>query len=93
MASTEFSSHNLEGKIIKVSSVLHEIILISHRYRFLSVVEKVDGGINHRLYTDKKEYEIFLLYEEIQMDRLQSHIYGRASKYMRKFPYIYMRKI
>ncbi len=40
---------------------MHEIILISHRDRFLSVVEKADVVINHRLYTDKKEYEIFLI--------------------------------
>jgi hypothetical protein len=31
-------------------------------------------GVSTVKYTDKKENEIFLIYKEIQMDQLQSHI-------------------
>ncbi len=32
-----------------------------------------------RTYTDKKEHKIFLIYKEIQMGSVQSHIWERAS--------------
>ncbi len=36
-------------------------------------------------YTDKKENKIFLIYKEIQRDRVQSHIWLTASSYMVKY--------
>jgi hypothetical protein len=35
-------------------------------------------------YTDKKENKIFIIYKEIQMDQVQSHIWITASLYMAK---------
>ncbi len=45
-------------------------------------------------YTDKKEKKIFLIYKEIQWDRVQSHIWLTASSFMVKYLRIssYIRK-
>ncbi len=45
-------------------------------------------------YTDKKENQIFLIYEEFRVEQLQSHIWLMASSYMGKYMRIssYIRK-
>ncbi len=50
------------------------------------------GGVNNA--TDKKENKIFLIYKEVQKERLQSLIWLTASSYMVKYLHIssYIRK-
>ncbi len=40
--------------------------------------------------TDRKEKNIFLIYEEMQKDRVQSHIWLTASSYMVKYLRIFL---
>jgi hypothetical protein len=63
---------------------------------FISVflTDTKSHSLPNMTHTDKKEKKIFLIYKEIQRDRVQSHIWLSASSFMVKYLHIfsYIRK-
>ncbi len=57
------------------------IPFLSPSYQLVSICHTIEENCN---YTEKKENEISLIYNEIQRDRVQSHIWLTASSYMVK---------
>ncbi len=69
--------HTLYECTSYIPIILHFLEL----HLFIVLSNKSERTTTSRIYTDKKEKEIFLICKKFRWDMLQSHIWGRASYY------------